>query len=111
MSVKNYSGSDLGQDFKDFFKKEKTRITKALAKMGCTKIEMGYGFYYFSGFFTSPSGQPYYFSCSDVRHFPYKQLLYRTAKDYSDYTGGSNCYIDKNKLGEMNMKQKFALSF
>ena len=63
---KNYSGSDLGQDFKEFFRKEKNRLSKILKEKGCTKIEMGYGFYYFSGFFTAPSGQVYYFSCSDV---------------------------------------------
>ena len=100
MKRKNYSGSDLGQDFKDFFRKEKNRLTKIFKEKGCTDIQMNYGFYYFSGFFTSPSGQAYYFSCSDVRHFGYDQLLIRTAKDYNDFTGGSNqyCDIDKGSL-------------
>jgi hypothetical protein len=102
--AKNYSGSDLGQDFKNFFRKEKSRITRILKEMGCSNIEMGYGFYYFSGFFTSKSGQIYYFSCSDVRHFGYEELLYRTAKDYKDYGGGSNCYVKVNKLKEMQIK-------
>ena len=98
--MKNYSGSDLGQDFKDFFKREKTRLTKIFKEKGCTDIQMNYGFYYFSGFFTSPSGQPYYFSCSDVRHFNYDRLLIRTAKHYQDYSGGSNqyCGISKEEL-------------
>jgi hypothetical protein len=87
---KNYSGSDLGSDFKSFFRKEKNRISKVLTQRGCTNLEMSYGFYYFSGFFTAPSGQIYYFSCSDVRHFGYDKLLIRTAKSYKDYTGGSN---------------------
>ena len=100
MTRKNYSGSDLGQDFKDFFKKEKSRLTKILKEKGCSKIEMSYGFYYFSGFFTSQTGQIYYFSSSDIRHFGYNQLLIRTAKSYTDYTGGSNnfCGISKNEL-------------
>ena len=101
---KNYSGSDLGSDFKSFYRKEKNRISKTLKELGCTNLDMHYGFYFFSGFFTSKSGQVYYFSCSDVRHFPYKQLLYRTAKSYTDYSGGSNCYIDKNKLKEIQIK-------
>ena len=101
MAHKNYSGSDLGQDFKDFFRKEKTRISKTLKNLGCSNIEMYYGFYFFSGFFTSKNGQAYHFSCSDVRHFGYEKLLYRTAKNYNDYTGGSNHYINVNKLNEM----------
>jgi hypothetical protein len=99
----NYKGSDLGQDFKDFFKKEKARITRALKAMGCTDIKLGYGFYYFSGFFTSQSGQAYYLSCSDVRHFGYTKLLYRTAKHYKDFTGGMNQYVDVDKLKTMQI--------
>ena len=94
---KNYSGSDLGQDFKDFFRREKNRLTKIFKEKGCTNIEMNYGFYYFSGFFTSPSGQVYYLSCSDIRHFGYNTLLIRTAKDYNDFTGGTNQYVNIRK--------------
>ena len=100
MARKNYSGSDLSQEFKDFFRREKSRLTKIFKEKGCTNIEMNYGFNYFSGFFTAPSGQPYYFSCSDIRHFGYDRLLIRTAKDYKDFTGGSNqyCGIKKSEL-------------
>jgi hypothetical protein len=97
-----YKGSDLGQDFKDFYRKEKKRLTTILKEKGCTKIEMDYGFYFFSGFFTSPSGQVYYFSASDVRHWEYNRLLIRTAKDYKDYTGGSNQYVGIKKADLMN---------
>ena len=100
MARKNYSGSDLGQDFKDFFRKEKKRLTNIFKEKGCYNIEMNYGFYYFSGIFTSPTGQAYYFSCSDVRHFGYDKLLIRTAKNYQDFTGGSNqyCKVDRKSL-------------
>ena len=98
--MKNYSGSDLGNDFKEFFRKEKSRITKHLKIKGCTEIKMSMQFYYFYGFFTSKSGQAYYFSCSDVRHFSYEKLHFRTAKNYSDFTGGSNQYISVNQLGK-----------
>jgi len=104
MARKNYSGSDLGQDFKEFFRKEKKRLTEHFKAKGCTKIEMNYGFYYFSGFFTAPSGQVYYFSCSDVRHFGYTQLLIRTAKSYTDFTGGSNQYCELKKEDLMNFR-------
>lgn len=106
MATKNYSGSDLGQDFKQFFRREKKRLTEILKAKGCTQIELGYGFYYFSGFFTSPSGQVYYLSCSDVRHFDYNRLLIRTAQHYKDYTGGSNqyCSTDKQSLINFNLK-------
>jgi hypothetical protein len=99
----SYKGSDLSPEFKSFFRREKKRITEALKSLGCTAIELDYGFYYFSGFFTSASGQIYYLSCSDVSHFGYKQLLYRTAKSYKDYSGGSNQYIDKDKLKEIRL--------
>lgn len=101
---KNYSGSDLSQDFKNFFRKEKNRLTKIFKEKGCTNIQLNYGFYYFSGFFTSPSGQVYYISCSDVRHFTYNRLLIRTAQSYTDYTGGSNQYVGIKKEELLNFK-------
>jgi hypothetical protein len=101
-----YKGSDLGADFKAFFRKEKKRISAILTERGCTKIEMDYGFYYFSGFFTSESGQVYYLSCSDVRHFGYDKLLIRTAKHYKDSSGGSNeyCKVDKESIQNFRLQ-------
>jgi hypothetical protein len=100
----SYKGSDLSPAFKSFFRKEKNRITKILTAKGCTEIKLDYGFYYFSGFFTSASGQVYYLSCSDVRHFGYKQLLYRTAKHYKDFTGGHNNFTSPDKLDTIDFK-------
>ena len=99
---KHYTGSDLGQDFRTFYTKETNRIKKVLTEMGCTNIEFSRQFYYFSGFFTAPSGQVYYMSCSDVRHFPYEKLLYRTAATYKDYTGGHNCYVKPDGIKFIN---------
>ena len=92
-----YRGSDLGQDFKDFFRKEKRRLVTIFKELGCTEIKMDYGFYYFSGFLTAKNGQIYYFSSSDIRHFGYDNLLIRTAKSYKDYSGGSNQYVGTKK--------------
>lgn len=102
--LKNYTGKDLGQAFRTFYTKEKKRITTALTAIGCKDVTMSRQFYFISGFFTAPSGQLYYFSISDVRYFPYKQILYRTAKNYSDYTGGSNQYVDKDNISAMHLK-------
>ena len=104
--MKNYTGSDLGNDYKEFFKVEKSRITKHLKKIGCSNIQFSRQFYYYFGFFTSKSGQIYYISSSDIRHFGYDRILYRTAKSYQDYTGGSNQYAstDKGRLCEMLIK-------
>ena len=98
-----YKGKDLGEDFKKFFRNEKRRITENLKAIGCTNIKLDYGFYYFMGFFNSPSGQLYYLSCSDVRHFGYTQLLYRTAKHYKDFSGGMNQYVDVKQLKTMQL--------
>ena len=93
MARKNYSGSDLSQEFKSFYHKEKKRLMQLFDVFLCSKVEMSYGFYYFSGFFTADNGQIYYFSCDDVRHFGYERLMFRTAKDYKDYTGGTNQFV------------------
>ncbi len=101
--MKNYTGSDLGQDFKTFYAKDKKSIGAQLKAMGCTNLQMSRQFYYYSGFFTAPSGQAYYFSLSDVRFFPNSDLLYRTAKNYKDFSGGANCYVNKGQLAQMRL--------
>lgn len=104
-----YKGSDLSQDFKSFYRKEKNRITKILTNLGCTNIQLDYGFYYFYGFFTSKSGQIYYLSCSDTRYmgetdgYSKNDLLYRTAKHYKDWTGGCNQYISPSDLENIRL--------
>jgi hypothetical protein len=105
MARKNYSGSDLSNDFKIWARKEFNRLKKILTEKNCTNIQLNYGFYYFSGFFTAPSGQIYYISCSDVRHESYNRLLIRTAKSYSDFTGGQNNFVktDKESLIKFNL--------
>ncbi len=104
MNRKNYSGSDLSPQFKSWVRKEFKRITKELTKLGCTEIQFNYGFYFFSGFFKAPSGQVYYMLSSDVRHFRYERLIYRTAKDYSDFTGGGNNYVNKDSLNTLTFR-------
>ena len=99
-----YKGSDLSPEFKTFFRAERKRITAILTKMGCTNVQMDYGFYFFSGFFTSNSGQIYYLSVDiDQRPTSYERIMYRTAKHYKDYTGCSNQWINKNDIRNMQL--------
>lgn len=94
--------SGLTPEFIEFFKVFKKEFTVELKSIGCTNIEFNRGHFYISGFFTTADGQPYYFSLPDVRGIDYCleyypnshmcKLLYRTVKDYNDYTGGQNRY-------------------
>jgi len=103
---KNYSGSDLGSDFKEFCRKEFRRLKDILREKGCSDIQLNYGFYYFSGFFRSNSEQIYYISCSDIRHFGYEKLLIRTAESYTDFSGGQNQYVGIKKQEILNFNLK-----
>ena len=54
--------------------------------------------YTWTCFIASQSGQVWYLSCSDVRHFPSQGILFRTAKNNTDYTGGSNQWTPPEEL-------------
>ena len=98
-----YKGTDLSPAFKSAFRKEKSRISKHLTSIGCTEIKIDYGFEHFSGFFTSKSGQVYYLSASTDKVGNYEQLLYRTARNYKDFSGGGNQWINRNDLERMRI--------
>lgn len=97
------SGSGTTPEFKAFYQTFKREFTKELMSIGATNVQMSRGHFYVSGFFTSLSGQVYYFSLSDVRGMDYAimwnptscmaQLLYRTAENYKDFRGGMNQYV------------------
>jgi hypothetical protein len=94
------SSSTTTPEFAQFFRTFKSEFTKELLSISATDIVFSRGHFYLSGFFTIGS-QPYYFSLSDVRgmehclnQFCMGQLLYRTAKHYRDFTGGSNQYVN-----------------
>jgi hypothetical protein len=97
--LKNWteSGSTKGPEFKSFCRKFKSAFTQELNKINAKNIIFSFGHYYISGFFTVNS-QCYYFSISDVRAMTMEmKLLFRTAKDYKDYTGGMNRYVKLEK--------------
>lgn len=90
------SGGYNTENFNTFFNDFKKSFTNQLRKLKATKIVFSKGHFYLSGFFTV-NEQAYYFSLSDVRwgeRYGEHKLLVRTAKDYSDYTGGANRYVE-----------------
>ena len=89
--IENWGGV-TSPDFKDFAKVFGKMIREQLKQIGGTDYKQNTGHYYISGFFTVGE-QVYYISISDVRHFPDDKMLIRTAKDYKDFTGGTNNYL------------------
>ena len=77
------------------YSKQKSLVKKALNQAGYESIKISNGYYYFSGF-AFKGGNIIYFSIPDVRHNNDDKLMIRTAKDYRDFTGGSNnfCQMD-----------------
>ena len=90
--IEDYGGI-VSNDFKKFCREFKTDFKKELAKIGGTNYKQNNGHYYISAFFTYKD-KCYYISLSDCRYFSNDSLLIRECKDYKDYTGGTNNYID-----------------
>ena len=112
------SSSGTTPEFLNFFRTFKKEFTKELESIGATNIQIGKGHFYVSGFFTVYN-QIWYFSIPDVRGMSYgmfkdpnscmNKLLYRTAKDYKDYTGGNNRYAKIETGMTENMCWSFKL--
>jgi len=112
------SNSRNTPEFNNFFNDFKREFKKAMTAIGADDIIFSKGHFYLSGFFTFNS-QVYYFSLSDVRGSfmtdseGCPKLLYRTANDYKDFTGGINQYV---QIGDctpylMNLRGKPADMF
>lgn len=85
-------------EFTSFARKFKNALKKELATINATITAYNVGHFYVSGFFRIGENC-FYFSISDVRGMmpiPFCDLpmLYRTAKNEKDYTGGSNNYVE-----------------
>ena len=98
-----YPKTGMSADYCTFFKKEAKRISNFLESKSCSDIEIYSGFYYFYGFFTDAKGRFWYLSCSDVRHFGYEEILFRTAKSYKDFTGGAYRYVQVSELENLEI--------
>lgn len=94
------SGTNSNHDpeFITFKRLFKSALLGELKKIDAVDVVFSYGHYYISGFFTVNT-QPYYFSIGDVRsffrmgniEFP---LLYRKVKDYKDFMGEGNQWLN-----------------
>ena len=87
------SSSGVTSEWKSFVTKFRNDLGKELDKVGAENYTMSRGHFYVSGFFQLGE-QWYYFSISDVRFFPDKRMLIRTADHPKDYTGGRNEYVN-----------------
>jgi len=82
------SSSTETPEWKSFFNLAKRHLNKTLNGVA-EKIELTKGHYYFCGFFTRKSdGLILYLSSGDLRSPAV--FVIRTAKSYTDYTGGTN---------------------
>lgn len=88
--------------FKAFTRDFKKIIRQSLPE-GCELANWNNGHFECFWFIIKPDGKHIYCSISDVRHFPggwFSNILIRTAKNTSDYTGGSNNYTDLEHFKE-----------
>ena len=86
-------------EFHRVFKREFSNLLKPY----CKKIEISKPNHFdISGFFELNNGEIYYISLGDLR-WDKENLLIRTAKDFKDYTGGSNNYITLNENLKENL--------
>jgi hypothetical protein len=103
--IEDYGGY-ISEDFKTFARKWHNFLKRMCVANGWQLPEFNTGHYYCSWFVKN--GEKYaYCSFSDVRHFStawYKSILYRTAQNESDYTGGANRYSDLQNL-ENNLRK------
>lgn len=99
------SSSSKTPQFLKFAKHFKIALKRELATIGASDVSFNVGHFYISGFFVTKDGGTYYFSIPDVRG-AVTQMMYRTARDKKDYTGGSNQYV---QIGE-GMAKKMTLA-
>ena len=103
------SSSQKTPEFIAFCRVFKSEFSKVLKELGCTDAVFSNGHFCVSGFFKNKKGNTYYFSLSDVRWMMAMpgtskfNILYRTAKDYKDYHGGSNRFIDIDNVRKMDL--------
>jgi len=96
------SSSSETPQFREFFNSFRHDFSYTLKKQGAKNIEFHKGHFEVSGFFTAKDGKIYYFNTGDVR-WGKGSMLIRTAKNYKDYTGGSNQSISFDDNFEKNL--------
>lgn len=96
-----YNGDFSPQNyFKGEFVPALRKEFKAIAKNLNAELKFSHNYFECSAFF-SVNGKYIYVHIGDVRFNNwYESVLYRTAKDDKDYSGGSNCYCGYERLEE-----------
>lgn len=97
------SSSMKTKEFTLFARLFKKHFTVELANVELTLTKFNVGHFYVCGFFQAKTGQYYYFSISDVRGSEYVieregcfKIMWRTAKNQTDYSGRQNRYVSIN---------------
>jgi len=101
------SASFKTPQFIEFAKTFKKEFINELKTIGAVLTDYNVGHFYLSVFF-KVGDKCYYFSLNDVRDSGLEgeiSLLYRTARNNKDLTGGHNCYVEiKNGIAnEMHL--------
>ncbi len=97
-----------GDDYKTFERLYQKYLTEICKKNSWLLADFNKNHYDFSAFVCNEYGYIYISIC-DVRYFKnwwYKNIMYRTAKNEKDYTGGRNQYTSLDDL-ETNLIKCF----
>ena len=106
---KGFESTDVTTpQFLKFYSTFKKEFIGILQELGASSMQIGKGHFYISGFFKI-NDQCWYFSISDVRSFKsgdsfFGSMLIRTARDYKDYTGGTNRHILLDENFQVNLR-------
>lgn len=73
---------------------------KAIELLGYKVIKYNKGFNYRSAFAEDSNGNIYYFNIEDLRD-KHPMIMYRSARDTKDYTGGTNIWNFETRLEEI----------
>lgn len=85
------SSSGLTPQFSSFYRLFKKEFKELLLTHNVNPVDIiiNRGHFYIYGFFKMLNGKIFYFNLGDVRFWK-NHMMVRTAKDFKDYTGGSN---------------------
>lgn len=98
------SASNRTPEYLSWHRLFKREFTKFLVSRGATTIKIGKPNHFdMSGFFTL-GNKIWYFSISDLR-WSKESMLLRTARSYTDYTGGMNQYVSMMVDGDNFIRQ------
>ena len=97
------SSSALTPQFKDFWLCFNREFKKVLKELGAVEFKLNRGHFEVSGFFRLADDRIYYISLSDVRWFKGSMLI-RTAKNFKDFSGGSNGSVKFDEDIKENLK-------